>query len=172
MLCWSYGVHLLAQANDEALPKVLDCDLDGDTTRRHSVVFKMHGEEDDERAPLSPELVEAAFTHANLRCRNDSDATRMTLNTMTPPPPRASGVFRPPTQQRQPSFFYPLPNTPTHSRVDTTKTFLSIELPLGTGPGRRLKRLTGMVPQRKHHYVFLESLGISDPPVQQQVGQI
>ncbi|KAG8927306.1 hypothetical protein FRC01_007680, partial [Tulasnella sp. 417] len=131
-LRWSYGVHLLAQADDEVLPEVLDSDSDEDTTRRHSVTFNIPGDEDDERTPLSPALVDAAFTHANLRNSNDSDASPVTPSTITAPPPRTGpGLPRRPTQQRQPSFFYSFPNTPTRSRVDLTKTFSPANQPTG-----------------------------------------
>lgn len=135
MLRWSYGVHLLAQADDEVLPEVLDSDSDEDATRRHSVTFNLP-EEDDERTPLSPALVEAAFTHANLRNSNDSDASPVTPSTITAPPPRTPGLPRRPTQQRQPSFFYSFPNTPTRSRVDLTKTSpVNRTPPLPAAPG-------------------------------------
>ncbi|KAG8913608.1 hypothetical protein FRC00_002014 [Tulasnella sp. 408] len=38
----------------------------GDTTRRHLIASNILGDKDDERALPSPELVEAAFIHANL----------------------------------------------------------------------------------------------------------
>ncbi|KAG9042983.1 hypothetical protein FS837_010172 [Tulasnella sp. UAMH 9824] len=135
MLRWSYGVHLLSQADDEPLPEVLDSDSDEDTTRRHSVTFNIPGDEEDERTPRSPALVEAAFTHANLRDGTDSDATTpVAPNTITAPPPRTPGLR--PTPQRQPSFFYSFPNTPTRSRVDLTKTFgVNRTTPVPTAPG-------------------------------------
>ncbi|KAG8909488.1 hypothetical protein FRC00_009995, partial [Tulasnella sp. 408] len=76
-----------------------------------------------------------AFTHANLRDSTDSDATTpVAPNTITAPPPRTPGLR--PTPQRQPSFFYSFPNTPTRSRVDLTKTFgVNRTGPLPTTPG-------------------------------------
>ncbi|KAG9019786.1 hypothetical protein FRB90_007929 [Tulasnella sp. 427] len=129
MLRWSYGVHLLAQADDEVLPDVLESDSDADITPsedrvRHSVTFNLPGDEDDERTPLTPSLVEAAFTHANIReLHSDSDGSPVPPTTITAPPPRSPALSRRPTQERRPSFFYSFPNTPTRSRVDLAKTF-------------------------------------------------
>ncbi|KAG8927308.1 hypothetical protein FRC01_007682 [Tulasnella sp. 417] len=68
----------------------------------------------------------------NLRNFNNSDASLVTPSTITAPPPRTGpGLPRRPTQQRQPSFFYSFPNTPTRSRVDLTKTFCPANQPTG-----------------------------------------
>ncbi|KAG8842577.1 hypothetical protein FRB96_005254 [Tulasnella sp. 330] len=126
MVRWSYGVHLLSQADDEVVPEIdivepvdeEETEQDLRRSRKPSVQFHLGGE--SERRAFIPDSVSEGSTASVL------DLAEEPLHTLTAPPRVNSSLKangdKPdiPLPKNHSGFFYSFPNTPNRSRADLT----------------------------------------------------
>lgn len=112
---WSYGVHLLSQADDEVIPEVIEPEPESEDginerarrLRRSSVTFNLPDEE-PERPSGSAES-----STASVMDLTDQEPPYTVLQPVKPGQEQASKKLK-----KNPVYFWSFPNTPTRSRVD------------------------------------------------------